>query len=193
VSIKEEEPDDGTLAARSLAGREDAYKALMRRHRDGIYRLIRAQVEDADAALDLTQESFIAAFSNLHRYDRARPFRHWLARIAINKCHDWRRRRAVRGFFTRARPIAEALHISDGAPRPDEEVDGRRELARVRVAIEALPGGLRSVLLLRTIEGMTQAEVAQLLGISDKAVETRLYRARAKLTELLREAPRPRV
>jgi RNA polymerase sigma-70 factor (ECF subfamily) len=180
------EPDDGALAARALAGREDAYRALMQRHRDGIYRLVRAQLEDGDAAFDVTQESFIAAFANLHRYDRDRPFRHWLARIAINKCRDWRRRRAVRGFFTRARPIEEGVHIADGAPGPDAEVEGRRELARARAAIDALPGGLRSVLLLRTIEGMSQAEVAQALGISDKAVETRLYRARAKLTEMLR-------
>ncbi|HEX7819451.1 MAG TPA: sigma-70 family RNA polymerase sigma factor [Sphingobium sp.] len=188
-----QEPDDGTLAARALAGSEDACRMLMQRHRDGIYRLVRAQIEDADAALDVTQESFIAAFANLHRYDLARPFRHWIVRIAINKCRDWRRRRAVRAFFTRARPLEEGLAVADTEPGPDAQVQGRHELARVRKAIDALPEGLRSVLLLRAVAGMSQLEVAGILGITAKAVETRLYRARAKLTEILRESPGPRV
>ncbi len=193
AGIGQEEPDDGALAALALAGREQAYRTLMQRHREGIYRLVRAQIDNADAALDVTQDSFIAAFANLHRYDRIRPFRHWLVRIAINKCRDWRRRRAVRSFFTRARPMEDGVHVADDAPGQEAEVAGRRELARARAAIDALPEGLRSVLLLRTIEGMGQAEVAQILGISDKAVETRLYRARAKLTEMLRDAPPSRV
>jgi RNA polymerase sigma factor (sigma-70 family) len=189
----EPEPDDGALAARALSGREDAYRALMQRHRGAVYRLVRAQVQDADAALDITQESFIAAFANLGRYDRARPFRFWIMRIALNKCRDWRRRQAVRSFFSRARPMDEGVHVADSAPGPDAEAAGRQELGRVRLAINALPENLRSVLLLRTIEGMSQAEAAALLGVSEKAVETRLYRARMKLTEMLREAALARV
>jgi RNA polymerase sigma factor (sigma-70 family) len=189
----EPEPDDGALAARALSGREDAYRALMQRHRGAVYRLVRAQVQDADAALDITQDSFIAAFANLGRYDRARPFRFWIMRIALNKCRDWRRRRAVRSFFSRARPMDEGAHVADSAPGPDAEAAGRQELGRVRLAINALPENLRSVLLLRTIEGMSQAEAAALLGVSEKAVETRLYRARMKLTEMLREAALARV
>lgn len=178
--------DDGALAARALAGREDAYRALMDRHRDAVYRMVRAQIDDADAALDVTQDSFIAAFAHLHRYDRTRPFRFWMMRIALNKCRDWRRRRAVRSFFTRARPMDEGVHVADSAPGPDAEVEGRRDMARVRRAIDALPENLRSVLLLRTVEGMSQSDVASLLGLSEKAVETRLYRARTKLTEMVR-------
>jgi RNA polymerase sigma factor (sigma-70 family) len=189
----ESEPDDGVLAARALSGREDAYRALMQCHREAVYRLVRAQVQDADAALDITQESFIAAFANLGRYDRARPFRFWIVRIALNKCRDWRRRRAVRSFFSRASPMDEGVHIADSAPGPDAEAAGRQELGRVRLAINALPENLRSVLLLRTIEEMSQAEVAALLGVSEKAVETRLYRARMKLTEMLRETQIARV
>ncbi|AUW60436.1 RNA polymerase subunit sigma-24 [Sphingobium sp. SCG-1] len=178
---------------RALAGSEDAYRALMERHRAAVYRLIRAQIDDADAALDVTQDSFIAAFANLHRYDQARPFRFWIMRIALNKCRDWRRRRAVRSFFSRAKPIDQGLEVEDSAPGPDIKTAGRQELARVRRAIDALPDHLRSVLLLRTVEGMSQSDVAAFLGISSKAVETRLYRARAKLNEMLRETPAPHV
>lgn len=180
------EPDDRALAALALAGRQDAYGALMARHRDAVWRLARGHVGDADEALDITQETFVAAFAALARYDGARPFRVWIARIALNKCRDWARRRAVRRFFTFARPIDEALSIADMAPNPEESLQSGAELARINAAIAALPANLKDVLLLRTIEGMGQADVAQLLGLTEKAVETRLYRARAKLTEILR-------
>lgn len=180
------EPDDRTLAAQALAGRQDAYGALMARHRDAVWRLARGHVGDADEALDITQETFVAAFAALARYDGARPFRVWIARIALNKCRDWARRRAVRRFFTFARPIDDALSIADVAQTPEETLQSREQLAQINAAIAALPANLKDVLLLRTIEGMGQADVAQLLGLTEKAVETRLYRARAKLTEILR-------
>ncbi|MGF7172030.1 RNA polymerase sigma-70 factor (ECF subfamily) [Sphingobium xanthum] len=154
-------------------------------HRDAVYRLIRSQTADADAALDLTQESFIAAFTNLHRYDLDRPFRGWIMRIALNKCRDWRRRQMVRRFFWQAQPLDGSLDVADERPGPDAEASSRQELARTREAIQRLPDKLREVLLLRTVEEMSQAAVAQFLGVSQKTVETRLYRARLKLTELL--------
>src|SRR3546814_19949167 len=95
----------------------------MRRHRGSVFRLLRSNVGDADAAVDLTQQSFIAAFSALHSYDGERPFRLWISRIAINKARDWARRRAVRRFFTFARPIEEAWHIADG--RSEERRGGQ--------------------------------------------------------------------
>src|SRR3546814_13747459 len=97
----------------------------MRRHRGSVFRLLRSNVGDADAAVDLTQQSFIAAFSALHSYDGERPFRLWISRIAINKARDWARRRAVRRFFTFARPIEEAWHIADGTAGADVEQIGR--------------------------------------------------------------------
>lgn len=187
------EPDDRTLAAHALAGHQDAYAALMRRHRDAVWRLARGHVGDNDEALDITQEVFIAAFAALARYDGARPFRAWIARITLNKCRDWGRRRAVRRFFAFARPIDEAGDIADVAPDPEAALQSERELARINAAIAALPAPLKDVLLLRTIEAMSQADTAATLGLSEKAVETRLYRARAKLSESLRDDAAPRV
>jgi len=179
---------DAELAALALMGHQSAYGELMRRHRDGVFRLARGHAGDATEALDITQETFISAFSALARYDSSRPFRLWISRIAINKCHDWARRRAVRRFFTFARPIEEAVAVADDALNPEDEAQSRAELAQIHMAIAALPGNLKDVLLLRTIEGMSQAEAAQTLGVSEKAVETRLYRARNKLAEQLRDA-----
>lgn len=176
---------DAELAGLALAGRQTAYGLLMARHRDAVYRLVRAQIGDADEALDLTQASFVAAFAALARYDRARPFRHWIARIAINKCHDWARRRAVRRFLSFARPIDDAHHVADATPGADVQIADTQALDQAMRAIAKLPAALKDVLILRTIEEMSQAETARLLGVSEKAVETRLYRARRKLDELL--------
>jgi RNA polymerase sigma-70 factor (ECF subfamily) len=186
VNLPLSQQSDAELASSALAGQQSAYGELMRRHRDGVFRLARGHVGDATEALDITQETFIAAFAALTRYDGARPFRLWIARIAINKCHDWARRRAVRRFFTFARPIEEAVAVADDALTPESELQSRAELAQIHAAIAALPGNLKDVLLLRTIEGMSQADAAQALGVSEKAVETRLYRARNKLAEQLR-------
>ncbi len=177
---------DGELAALALAGRQNAYSELMRRHREPMYRLIRSHVGDSDAALDVTQQSFIAAFSALRRYDAERPFRVWMARIAINKARDWARRRAVRRLFTFARQIEEAEEVADPGALADVQLADRLELERTMAAIAKLPTNLKDALLLRTIEGLSQSESASVLGISEKAVETRLYRARSKLTEILR-------
>lgn len=184
---------DGDLAERALAGRQEAYGELMRRHREAVFRLARGHAGDADAALDIVQESFIAAFAALARYDRARPFRLWIARIALNKCHDWARRRAVRRFFTFARPIEDAAAVADPTPTPEAAAQSGAEVARIQDAIAALPVPLRDVLLLRAIEGASQAETARTLGISEKAVETRLYRARGKLAAMLRDDEAGRV
>ncbi|MGK2911594.1 MAG: RNA polymerase sigma factor [Sphingobium sp.] len=184
--MSETELEDRALAALALAGEQSAYGSLMARHRESVWRLARGYVGDADEALDITQETFVAAFAALARYDGARPFHVWIARIALNKCRDWSRRRAVRRFFTFAKPIDDALHFPDPGASPEEALHSQRELQRIHAAIATLPAILKDVLLLRTIETMSQAETAQVLKITEKAVETRLYRARAKLSDILR-------
>ena len=178
---------DGELAALAVAGRQRAYSALMARHREPIYRLVRSHVGDADEALDVTQQAFIAAFAALKRYDAGRPFRVWLSRIAINKCHDWSRRRSVRRLFAFARPLDEGVEVAEDAVPADDALADAQRLETVMRAIASLPDNLKEPLILRTIEELSQAETADVLGISAKAVETRLYRARARLAEMLRD------
>ncbi|WP_336962933.1 RNA polymerase sigma factor [Sphingobium aquiterrae] len=177
---------DGELAALALGGRQAAYGELMRRHREAVFRLARLHTANDDAALDITQQSFIAAFAALERFDRSRPMRHWLARIALNKCRDWARRRKVRALFAFAVPLDEAPEAADPSTDIERAASDRSELAHVLKAVNRLPAGLRDVIVLRAIEGWPQAEAAAVLGISEKAVETRLYRARQKLQDILR-------
>ncbi|MDO9364188.1 MAG: RNA polymerase sigma factor [Sphingopyxis sp.] len=180
---------DGELAALALGAQQQAYRELLRRYKASVFRLIRNNIGDADEAMDLTQETFVSGFAALGRYDADRPFRIWIARIALNKCRDWGRRRAVRSFFAKALPIDSAYQVASDWPAPDAEAADRAELARVRSAMSRLAPKLREVLVLRGVEELSQAETAKLLQTSEKTVETRLYRARGKLKALLDDMP----
>ena len=158
----------------------------MRRHGHAVFRLVRSCVGDADEALDLTQDTFIAAHRALFRYDSERLMRTWLSTIALNKCRDWGRKRTVHRLFSFAGPIdEEVMGILDDQVAIDDATADREELARVERAIAELPPALKETLVLRTIEGLSQSATAAALSISEKAVETRLYRARTKLREKL--------
>lgn len=178
---------DRELAALAHAGQQQAYREFLRRYKTPVFRLVRNAIGDSDEAMDLTQETFVAGFAALGRYDADRPFRIWIARIALNKCRDWGRRRAVRSFFAKALPLDNAHDVASGAPTPDAEAADRAELTRVRAAMARLAPNLREVLVLRGVEELSQAETAELLRTSEKTVEMRLYRARAKLRAMLLE------
>ena len=180
---------DGELAALTLSGRQAAFAEIMHRHQTPIFRLVRGLVGNADQALDLTQDCFVSAFGHLQKYDGERPLRAWLSRIAINKCRDWRRRQKVRQLFSFGMETTEQEWeaIPDDSPSAHDSAAGKLELERLNAAIAALSAPLREVLLLRTVEGMTQGETAAALSITRKAVETRLYRARLRLAEILAE------
>lgn len=185
MSVSLTDGSDAEVVALALSGRQDAYRELLARYRNAIYHLIRASTGDAQEALDLTQDTFIAAFAALGRYDRSRTLLTWLRRIALNKCRDWGRRRRIRTMLWRTKPINAAYDVPDDTIAPDVQAADRAELAWVNAAIVRLPPRLRETLILRTIEGLGQAETADVLGISEKAVETRLYRARSRLSALL--------
>lgn len=178
------ECSDGELAALTLAGRDDAFAEIMRRHREPIYRLIRGYIGNSEEAFDLVQEAFTAAFKRLDRYDQSRPLRAWLSRIAINKCRDWGRRRAVRRILFPSSADQAHIDVPDPAPSTEQAAAGREELDMLWSAVAALPRNLKEPLVLRTIEGLSQSETAAVLRISEKAVETRLYRARRRLAAL---------
>ena len=174
---------DGALAARSIAGDTRAFAEIVGRHKQFLYRLVVRLVENPDDALDLVQEAFVAAHGALKRYDPDRPMRTWLARIAINKARDWQRRERVRVVLRSFPPMGDAPDVAANQVSVEQTVSDRVELAEVRRRIAQMPARLREILVLRTIEGLPQAEVAEMLGITEKAVETRLYRARRHLAE----------
>lgn len=177
---------DAALVRGALAGEQQAARQLVERHREAVYRLARSATGDAEEAFDIAQEAFVAAFAALQRYDPARPFRGWIAAITLNKCRDHARRRAVRRFLGTPMPDNAADWIAEDAPSTETIAADRAELVTTARAIAALPASLKDVLILRTIEGFSQEDTAKALGISGKAVETRLYRARQKLGQAVR-------
>jgi RNA polymerase sigma factor CnrH len=175
---------DGELVALAIGRHDRAFREIMRRHRDPLYRMVRGHMGDADEALDVVQEVFATAHRHLRRFDQSRALRPWLTRIAINRSRDWHRRRRLRRLFGLGMGAVPET-ISDDAPGQDQAESARAELDRAWAAIARLPEILRETLLLRTVEGLSQAEAAEVLGVTGKTIETRLHRAREKLkTEL---------
>jgi RNA polymerase sigma factor (sigma-70 family) len=181
-------PDDhaDTLLVRQvLDGDDAAFTRLASRHKKWLYRFIRRYVGiDADA-FDLLQESFISAWSSLERYDPERPFHAWLRQIALNKCRDRGRREKVRSIIRRLSFDSEQYAARDRWANPEAAISGREALLRLDSAIASLPARLREPLILTVFEELSHREVAQMLGISDKAVETRVYRAKQRLSKLI--------
>ena len=178
--------DDGVLAARALQGDQAAFRDLVGRHKESLYRLLRRLTGDPDEAYDLLQDTFVALWSSLDRYDQSRPFAGWARRIAVNKSRDWARRRSVRRWIAAVLPIGDdASLVADRSPSPEAVTGDAIELRRTERAIAELPSSLREALVLTAIEGLSQREAAEVLGVSEKAVETRVGRARASLSRAL--------
>ena len=176
---------EARAVALARAGQDAGYRILMDAHREPVFRFLRGLLGNESDALDVTQEAFVAAFLALDRYDPARPFRAWILRIARNKSHDFARRRAVRRLLSFALPIEEAGELADPSANPEDLLSGRGEVERIHAAIASLPDKLKEPLLLCSLEGMSQEEAARVLGTSRKAIETRIYRARQKLSDAL--------
>jgi len=178
---------DHELVAPAVAGDERAFAWLMRRHKDALYRFIRRYTGDADEAYDLLQETFASAWRALGRYDPERSFPTWLRGIALNKCRDWSRRRAVRGWLTRSEPLdgPVGLSLPDDGLSPEAAAVERQRLARLDRALANLPRGLKEPLILTALEGLSQEEAGRILGLTAKAVEVRVYRARRALAVAL--------
>jgi RNA polymerase sigma-70 factor (ECF subfamily) len=174
------EDSDADLMRRSADGDERAFGALMRRHKEAVYRVARRQLGDAEEAFDIVQQVFVSAWRNARRYDPERSLTVWLFRITVNACRDRHRRRAVRSFFFRAMPLEGpgAAQVADEDEGIEARIESRDQLARAEAAIAALPGSLREAFLLFAVEGLSQKEAAEALAVSPKAVEMRVARAR---------------
>ncbi len=177
---------DAVLATRAVRGDDDAFARLMSRHKGWAYQFVRRYVGNHADAYDVLQDTFFAAWRALSRYETDRPFAFWLRRIALNKCRDRNRREVVRRLIGGSAPGTdpEAVDIVDPAPDPSMLAESGQELGRLEAQIHKLPRSLKEPLLLTALEGMSQQQAGEFLGVSAKAVETRVYRARARLAQL---------
>ncbi|WP_427789821.1 RNA polymerase sigma factor [Brevundimonas diminuta] len=176
-----------TDEARAARGDRAAFSALMAATSGDLHRFIRRYVGDTDEARDLLQETYVAAWLAIRSYDPARPFDVWLRAIALNKCRDWGRKRAVRRIVRGVMGLdaPEAMAAGDETPGAETRLDDRRRMAALDRALADLPDALKAPLLLATLEGRSHVEIARLLGVTPKAVETRICRARRMLDQKL--------
>lgn len=181
--------------ARAQQGDHEAFRILVERYQGRAYGLALRILRDEEQARDAVQDSFIKVYSSLRRFEGRSSFYTWLYRLVFNQCLDHKRKdKSARHVEWEEERIAEdqilepAASGAGGLPGPGAELERselRTELAR---AIEQLPDDARETLLLREVEGLPYAEIAQALGIPKGTVMSRLHYARKRLRELLQEA-----
>jgi len=183
------EPTDETLAARAAAGDDSAFEAIVRRYQARVFRLASRLTSDADAP-DVLQETFLQVYRHLSSFRGESQFGTWLYRIATNAALMHRRgtkRRAVESLDEYLpRFDADGVHAATPAElqvasHADELLDRKTLVERARDVIERLPDHYRDAFVLRDLEEMPTAAVAQALGIEPAAVRQRVHRARLML------------
>ena len=190
VEAQNQDPDQGPLA-RVAAGDVESFGILVERHQDRLVRLCERLLGDPEAARDASQEVFLKAFRKASSYKPRGKVYTWLYRIAVNHCLNQIRRRKVVQFLSFGelgqRPAADEdesadFDPKDPAPSPGQVLLARRRWHELRRQIDALPAGQQAVLVLIRLEGFSYRQTAQILGISEGAVESRLFRAMQKLS-----------
>jgi len=187
--IKQDTPDKDLMHL-VVQGVEPALNEIMRRYKHKLYAFISRYVKDEDAAYDIVQEIFIKVHFKADSYNPSYKFSTWLYQIAINLCRDWGRKQKIRQVFSLDAKVNEDEGDSsyhDILPDPNSNVedltDLRQNLATLDKEIQKLPHKLKTALILFAIEENSQEKCADILGVSTKTVETRIYRARKILAE----------
>jgi RNA polymerase sigma-70 factor (ECF subfamily) len=178
---------DSTLVAQAADGDRRAYGLLMERFAPRLLNIAYKTLYDPEEAQDAVQEAMAAAWFKLDQFDQSRELMPWLARITMNKCRDHLRRRKVKRFFEFGSGDGRTFETADTSPDQSAQLEARELLSLMEDKIAALPHSLREPFILVTFDERSQAETADLLGISEKAVETRIYRARNKLRASLKK------
>ena len=158
------------------ADRDAMLQALMNKYGTALVRLCYAWLGDAALAEDAVQESFVKAWKHLDRFRGESAQKTWLTRIAINTCKDMRRTRWFRHLLDGGQDALAAV----AAPQRAEADD------TVSRAIASLPMKDRQVVLLHYYQGLTLEEIGKVLGLGVPAINSRLFRARSKLSDMLR-------
>ena len=185
---------DATLVERARGGDPAAFEDLMLRYEDKVYRLAMGMMKNREDALDAVQDAFLSVFRKLDTFKGESAFSTWLYKIALNSVYMRLRSRAR---HDRTEPIENLEQILDPASIRDlvptfswssraDDLLLRKELAReLRNAVASLPEDYRVIFTLREVEGLSNQEVADILGISLAATKTRLHRARLFLRHRL--------
>ncbi len=186
---------DALLIEQFRRGDPAATERLIVKYQNRIYNVVLRICADPDDAAELTQETFVKILENLGKFEGRSSFYTWAFRIAVNLTLNYCQRNAklaVRSLDTEeeqysspARQALKELLSDDSSPDP-EAVAQDRELHEIAIAaLNKLDETHKAVLVLRDIEGMSYARIAEVLGIEIGTVRSRLSRARTKLKDIL--------
>ena len=181
--------------ARTAAGDSIAFELLVGQHQDRLLRLCERMLGDVEEARDAAQEVFLKLYRNAASFRPRGQLFTLLYRIGVNHCLNRIRRRNLVRFFRFSDPGEEdapAFEPADRRPGAAESMDARERWRAVRLGIDKLPSNQRAVLILAKFEGLSYREIAEVLGISEGAVESRLFRAMRRL-EAAQESDRSTV
>jgi RNA polymerase sigma-70 factor (ECF subfamily) len=171
---------DNTLLNRCRKGEEKAFKELYLQYSKAMFNVCVRLLNNQAAAEDALQESFIAAFKSLHRFEGKSSFGSWLKRIVINRCiTELRKQKPV------LVPVDEETEAS---PEEDEydEPEQVYSVVGILAAMQQLPPGYRLILGLYLFEEYSHREIAEQLGISEGTSKSQYARARKKLQQLIK-------
>ena len=164
--------------------------SLYRTHFSGVHRFVYHFVQNAPLADELAQDVFLKAYEAWDSFRGDAPERIWLLRIARNVCLDYVR--SPRARHAKAAPLDEGGEIATTPGRePPLTVEQAARQAEMTDCVQqfvlSLPETPRTPLILHDMEGLTNAQIAQVLGVSLEAAKMRLHRARARLRQMMEE------
>jgi len=165
---------DEALMARVARGDEPAYRTLTRRHLPAMLGLARRILGNAADAEDVAQEAMLRVWTHAPRWQPLAAFRTWLTRVVVNLCLDRKRRAQWVALEAAGEIVDPAPDVTDRAEHDERE-------QKLAAAIAELPARQRSAIVLTYSEGMSNAQVAEILDASVSAVETLLVRGKQNL------------
>jgi RNA polymerase sigma-70 factor (ECF subfamily) len=185
------QPDaDRELVAAAGRGDIAAFEKLVQRHQTRLVGYLRGLTNSESDAEDLAQDAFLRAYRSLKGFRGTSSFRTWLYQIATNVFRNWLEKRRNQAPVNAGSIDAPPPGMDEPAEPMGEEHPEARHLQRDAIdrALAQLPGDQREAVLLRDVEGFEYREIAEQLGVPLGTVESRIFRGRARLKELLRSA-----
>jgi len=184
---------DQDVVLEARAGRQAAYRELVRRYERPIFSLIYRMVRNREQAEDLSQETFVKALNAIESYRPEYKFSSWIFKIANNVSIDHLRRRELDTLSLDGSPHAltpeaiqaSALQLGDRQETALEELEAKELGGEIEVAIAALRPEYRACILLRHVEGRPYEEIATMLDLPLGTVKTYIHRARGELRQAL--------
>jgi RNA polymerase sigma-70 factor (ECF subfamily) len=177
---------DEELVRRAQAEDSRAFGELVTRYESKVYSLALRMVRNPEDAEDVLQDTFLRAYRGIKSFQGHSTFSTWIYRITANSALMRLRKRQLPTISIEDSDERETpINIADWAPGPVEQLLSQETQQAMSEAIDALPPEFRQVFVLRDIEEMSNAEVAEILDISIAAVKSRLHRARLKVRNRL--------